>query len=334
MKIKPETRERLERLTNRKIILGITALSMGLIVICISSFVPYVFKPERLHSEAFITDLIINACIVILATISMLFISQTSNAQNPKSKIAKSTAAFRISKDLVKTKGYRKFRQWIKKVQQPGDIADIKERILMSAGIEDATVLNLSIPEIKSLEDKSQIIDNIPYPALTKEQIQIVIELKSKGVKVKLIPPEYYLSARNIAVRKTKSERAQNEGRKKNWTLILSLIARLTLLLAFSTILTTLAKDLVEEVDAKDAVITLFLRLWNFFTSCFLGYLLGCKLNDIDSEYIDMRVETHYEFLEDKEFVAIDVKEEAKQEFIERMKEEQRTPMIGMINKD
>ena len=64
-------------------------------------------------------------------------------------------------------------------------------------------------------------------------------------------------------------------------------------------------------------------RLLALVSSSFMGYIVGCQINDIDAEYIEMRIVVQNMFLQDKEFKPIDTQEEAKQEFIERVKKEQ-----------
>lgn len=314
---KPDTNNNVKLrsfLGNRKIILGVTALIIALATICVSSFVPYMFKPENLRSYKFITDLVINCAIVILAMVSTIFIGQASNAQNPKSNIAKAIVKFRESLELVKQEGIRKFKLWIKKVQQPSDIQEIKNEILFEHGIEDPTILNLTIADVKSLVSGPKEFNKIPYPSITEEQAEVIIKLKTKGIRVKLVPPEYYVNVKNLTDSRTKTQRAANEGVKKASKLLVSVGSKLVLTIVFSSIFAMLAKDLTQSVSKLDAIVTLFFRLLNFFTSVFMGYLVGCQINDLDSEYITMREEVHREFLEDKEFVVKSVKEEALEE--------------------
>ena len=65
-------------------------------------------------------------------------------------------------------------------------------------------------------------------------------------------------------------------------------------------------------------------RMFSFASSSFLGYLLGCKLNDLDAFYIKKRIDVHIQFREDKVFVEVD---EEKEEFKERVRQE--TLLLG-----
>ena len=299
---------------NRKVLLGVTALVIVLITICLSSFVPYALKPENLRSYKFVTDLVINCAIVILSMVSSIFIGQASNANNPKSNIAKAIVRFKESLELVIQEGIRKFKAWIKQVQQPADIREIKNEILFTHGIEDPTILDLPIEDILKLKEGPKVLNNVAYPSITDEQAKILIDLKTNGVKVKLVPPEYYVNVKNLTDSRTITQRAANEGVKKAAKLLVSISSKLTLTIVFSSIFAMLAKDLSQSVEKLDAFVTLFFRLVNFFTSVFMGYLVGCQINDLDAEYIDMRHEIHKEFLEDKTFKVKDVKVAAMEE--------------------
>jgi uncharacterized membrane protein len=323
MNEKPVT-YKLATLKNRKVILGVLALLMCLVVIFLFSFIPYTISADRLKAPDFITDLLIVCAIVILAMISAIFIGQASNAQNPKSKLAKSTVSFIDSKNNVVSAGVFKFKKWIQKVQQPNDIVTIKERILSEAGIEDFTILNLNEAEIKTLIEGPQIIANVPYPSITKAQAEVILHIKHKGIKVMLVPPEYYLNVKNLLDNRTSTERAANEGKKKSLTLISSITSKLVVTILFSVIFALFVRDMSNpDADTASAVAKLFSRLWSFFTSVFMGYLVGCQINDIDAEYIDMRIGVHTEFLEDTTFNVGTIKEEAKKEFIEEQKKVQ-----------
>jgi hypothetical protein len=324
--------EKLKILLNKKVVLGTVALVMALVVICVCSFIPYTLKPENLNSSKFITDSAINGSITILCMVSTVFIAQANNAQDPRSNIAKNRVKFKQTRDEIDIVGIYNFKQWIKQVQQPRDIRDSKEQMLMRIGIDDFTVLDLSVPQLEQLT-VAQIYDNVPYAALTPQQIKEVIRIKTNGVSYKLVPPEYYLSAKAILENKNRSERAANEGKKKALTLIVSISTKVLLALVFSAIWAMLVRDVLQdEIDITESIATLFSRLLNFFTSVFMGYLVGCQINDIDAEYIDMKEQTQREFLNDKNFEHKSIKEIAKDQVIDRLKQEQLQIPTGIID--
>lgn len=310
--------DKVKALANRKIILGMLALLMAFVVITVCSFIPYAIKPENLTSSKFITDALINAAITILCLVATMFIGQASNAQDSRSNIAKSTAKFIRTRAEIDNAGVFGFKQWIKQVEQPRDIRDTKEKMLLKIGVDDFSILDLSVKQIESLTE-AQLINGTPYPALTKDQIKGVIRIKENGVGYKLVPPEYYLSAKAILDKRNRSERAANEGKKKSLTLIVSVASKIVVSLTFSAIFAMLVRDLMEEPSVAEAFATLFSRLLNFFTSVFMGYIVGCQINDIDSEYIDMKEQTQREYLDDKGFKPKTIKELAQEEINKRM---------------
>ena len=120
--------EKLREKANRKVLLGIFSILMcfGLITVC--SFSRYIIDPSQWQTNEFLTDELIISAIVIMSMVSVMFIGQSSNAQNEKSRIAKARVKFFDSLKDVIAKGINSFIQWIKKVMQPEDIEIIKER--------------------------------------------------------------------------------------------------------------------------------------------------------------------------------------------------------------
>lgn len=315
--------EKLNVLKNRKIVLGLTALLILMVVIFLFSFVPYTISSSRLREPSFITDLLMVCVITIFAMIGTLFVGQASNAQNPKSKIAKATVAFIETRAETIKRGQAAFKQWIVTVFQPKDRETIKKRLIDEAGITDPSVYKLTVKEIKSLTVPQKFNGEF-YDQLTKKQIKFLVNLKEKGLDLKFVAPEYYLSVQGIKDKRTVSERSMEEGIQKGRLVFASLVSKLFLTISFSIIFALFVKDMASgEYTPVEIATKLFSRLFAFFTSVFMGYLVGAQINDIDAEYIEMRTGVHTDFLEDKDFVAKDVKEIAKEAFINRVKEEQ-----------
>lgn len=324
--------EKLNIIKNRKIILGMTALLILMVVIFLFSFVPYTISGKKLSEPRFIVDLLMVCVITIFAMVGTIFIGQASNAQNPASKIAKSTVLFLTSRLEVLKQGQLKFKQWIKEVLQVKDKNTIIERVLNENGIDDLSVLKLSVSEIKSLT-KPQKYNGEFYDQLTDKQIKLLVNIKEKGLKISFVAPEYYLNVQGIKDKRTVSERSNEEDAKKGRLVFASVASKLLITISFSIILALFVKDVSSgEYTAGEVATKLFSRLFAFFTSVFMGYLVGCQINDIDAEYIDMRTGVHTDFLEDKEFVGKSIKEIAKEHFIDRVKDEQVLQLEGKQN--
>jgi hypothetical protein len=196
----------------------------------------------------------------------------------------------------------------------PNDEAEYRKRLLAGIGIDDPSVADLDESQIRSLTEP-RMFDGECYDALTPEQIEGVIRMKRRGFTLPSVPPEYWLTTKRLIDPRTRTERANAEGKKKALTLIVDLGSRLFMTAAISVILGLFVKEAMND-DVSSAIAKIITRLWSFMTSSFFGYMLGCKLNDIDAEYIRMRVETHLEYLEDKDYVFKTAKEEAKEHYL------------------
>ena len=302
--------------TNKKIMLGWLTLVLVLAIIIVSSFFPFILDPKRLGTKEFITDQMIIMAITITAAISTMFISQASNAQNPKSEIAKAKVSFDIS--LHRIVEHTVFYQWVKRVLQKQDRQDIAEKGMLRLGV-DFKVWNLTDAEIRSLTVAQKIGDTF-YKPLTITQIKGIFELKKRVSNVKFVSPNYYTSYKSWMADKNLSEIASSENAKKISTVIFQLTLKILISFIGAAILASLVRDLAQEGgNTAQAWMRFLSRMFAFVTSSYLGYMLGCKMNDLDAFYITKRVEAHTLFLEDKNFKPVD---EDKEAFIERVKEE------------
>ena len=315
--------EKLNKLMNRKVLLGVFSILMCGALIGICSFSAFIIDPTRWQTKEFLTDELIIIAIVIMSMVSVMFIGQASNAQNEKSRLAKARVAFFEKKKEIDQRGISAFRQWIRKVLQPEDIRIIKERKIRNLGIDDFSVVDLEYNEIRSLKETPQKYNGRFYKGLSKEQIKGIIEIKENKKPIKFVEPEYYLSVKNLIDTRTISERASNEGKKKGGFLTLNILGRVGVTLVSAMIFASLVRDMSADVDAATAWAKFASRMWAMISSAFMGFLVGTQINDIDAEYIEMRIEVHTRFLEDKTFKALSQQEEAKQEFVDRVKEEQ-----------
>lgn len=331
--------ESIKKLANRKILLGIAAMIIAVAFIGITSFIPFVITGEKLASEKFWTDELIIIAITIFAMVAVMFIGQASNAQDPRSELSKSKVEFKES--MVKINDLNSFSQWIKKVLQPQDLQSVKERELRKIGIDDYTVLYLEDAQIKALAENAQKFDYYYnnekrtryYSQISKEQAERILELKDGIKKVNLVEPGYYLSVSSIEIDKTDSEKSGRESFKKTVKLTFSIVSKIIVVLIPAMIFAALARDLTQSgTDIAQAFSTFCARMWALISSAFLGYIVGCQMNDIDADYIRLRVRVHTRFLQDKNFKPLSQQEQAKKEFIERVKEEQVTQLSQFEN--
>ena len=325
--------ERLKRFGNRKIILGSLAILFAMVFIGVTSFVPFIITKEKLGSEKFWTDELIIIAITIFSMISAMFIGQASNAQNPESKIARSKVGFVAS--VSKIINTNAFCQWVKKVLQPNDMQAIKERELRKCGIDDYTILKLTDSEIKQLENAPQKYNGRYYSQLNKSQVEAIFSLRNSVKEIKMVEPEYYLTVSSIDINRTDSEKSGRENLIKSIKLIFSIVSKIMFVLIPALIFGALARDLTQgDVDQAEAWAAFIVRMFNMITSAFMGYIVGCQMNDIDADFIELRIRVHNKYLQDTAFVAKNQQELARDEFIERVNKENKKYTESLELKD
>lgn len=311
--------EKIKKGFNKKVILGLGAFAFAIFFIAISSFFPFIIDPKLWQTKEFLSDELIVVAITIFGMLAFVFISQAQNGSDPKSEIAKAKVKFNESADSIKDRNG--FKQWVRKVLQRKDREEIRKRLLDHLAIDDKSVLDLEISQIKSLTQPQKFGDKF-YKSLSQKQIDGILQIREMDVLPNPVDPTYYLFCKSVGDSKTISEQSGNEGKKKTVLLSWSIISKLATTIIIAMILASLVRDLTQEVDQAAAWMKFFQRMFSLSTSSFMGYLVGCQMNDIDAYYINLRVEVHMEYLGDNSFKPESQQDEAKREFIERVKEE------------
>ena len=304
---------------NKKVFLGFLAFLFAVAFVCISSFFPFIIDPTRWQTKEFLSDELIIIAITIFGMVSFIFISQAQNAQDSRSELAKAKVAFTASVKEIKDRVA--FKQWVRKVLQVNDKHEIKIRELEKIGIDDVSVLDLEIAQIKALTEP-QRYNGRWYKSLSEEQIKFVLKVRQSNPLPNPVDPSYYLVAQSVGENRTISEQSGNEGKKKTTLLSWSIMSKIIATLLVAIVLGSLVRDLASEQDNATAWMKFAQRMFSLSTSAFMGYLVGCQMNDIDAYYINLRVEVHQEYLSDKTFKPTSQQEEARQQFIERVKTE------------
>ena len=311
----------MKKYTNKKVMLGFLALIGVIAIICVSSFVPFIIDPTQWQTSEFLSDELIICAITIFGVVCVMFIGQASNMANPNSNIAKAKVKF--YEKIEKITNISGFCQWVKKVLQPKDIKSAKTRELMKMRIENADILNLSISEIKSLIDTPQKINGIFYKGITKNQAKGAIRIKNGKLKIDIVEPTYYLSFKAIDSDKTITERSGKESTKKTWLMVYSVGSKVVITLIVAMIMASFVRDTASgDGDLANSFLKFFNRMFALITSSFMGFIVGSQENDIDAEFIEMRVLVQEMYLQDTTFIPLSEQEEAKQEYIERVKKE------------
>jgi len=297
---------------NKKILVGILALGTVLAVVSVSSFFPFIISPKELTTSAFWTNELLAIAIVVISMVAMMFISMAWNDGMDNSHI--SIARGNFEESVAKITNPNSFFQWVREVMQPDDIHQMHIRLMREVGIKDYSVLDLDSIEVKELEGKPCEIHGKKYCSMSKEQVQLVLDIKNGKKGIELVDPSYYLSVKSLSGAKTISEKTGNETKKKGMYITQSFASKLVLTLMVAMIFSSLVYDQAQGGDTASNLMKFTSRLVSMGSGMFSGFILGCQINDIDAEYIEMRVIVHSKFLNDTTFKAKSDEELANEE--------------------
>lgn len=313
---------------NKKILVGAIALVSVIAVVTVSSFFPFVFKPNSLTKSAFWTNELLAIAIVVITMVAMMFIAMAWNDGKENSNIAIARTKFEAS--VAKITNPNDFYQWIREVMQVDDIKQMNIRHMRECGIKDYKVLELDRTEIKQLIDKPCSFNGRTFSSISKEQARVLLEIKEGRKGISLPDPSYYLTMKSISGTKTISERASNEAKKKGLYITQSFVSKMVMTLMVAMIFSSLVLDQTQGGDTADSLMKFTSRMVSLGSGMFSGFMLGCQINDIDAEYIEMRVIAHEKFLNDKTFKPKTNEEIAKEEY-EKYEMEHKTKKENVI---
>lgn len=301
---------------NKKVLLGLATVAFIFAVILVSSFWPFILDPSKIATKEFLTNELIITAIVLSVTSSFIFVAQASNNKNEDSEICKARVSFK--KSIEKIENHTFFYQWVKKVLQENDKKEIVERE-MNKLVLPIELYYMDDNVLETLTVAQKINDKF-YGPYKPSQLMEVINLKKRVSRIKFVTPSYYTSVKAIQSDKTLSELAMKENLKKTMTVLVDVSSRVIMTWVSAMILGSLVRDLAQgDMNIAQAWMTFLSRGFSLFSSCFFGYNVGCKANDIDAFYILKRVEVHTMYLEDKTFKPVD---ESKEAFKDRVREE------------
>lgn len=298
---------------NKKILVGIIALISVIAVVTVSSFFPFIIKPDSLTKSSFWTNELLAIAIVVISMVATMFIAMAWNEGMPNSNIAIARDKFDTS--VPKITNPNAFFQWVREVMQPDDIKQMHIRLMRENGIKDYSVLDLDRMEIKELEDKPCEFNGRRYSSLSKEQVKTLLDIKDGKIGVTLCDPSYYMTVKSTSGSKTISERTGNESKKKGLYITQSFASKLILTLMVAMIFSSLVYDQAQGGDTASNLMKFTSRLVSMGSGMFSGFILGCQINDIDAEYVEMRVIVHEKFLNDTSFKAKTDEEIANEEY-------------------
>lgn len=303
---------------NKKLLLGLVALASILGIVIVSSFFPVVFDLNQLSKKEFLTNEVLSLAIVTISMVACMFIGMATNSSVSNSPI--SIARDKFDKKIEGITNTKHFFKWVSEVMQPSDIKQMNKRLMRENGIDDYSLIDLDRTEIKQLEEKPCEFNGVKYSSLSKEQVQTILDIKDGKHKVTLVDPSYYLTISNKSGSLTPTEKSGKEGTKKGLYTTVNFVSKLVMTLLISSIFAALVKDSIAGGDTAKSWINFASRMFSLCSGAFSGFILGNQINDIDAEFVEMRVIVLDKYLNDKTFKPLTEREMAEKEFNEYQK--------------
>lgn len=298
---------------NKKVLYGVMVLMLIMLCIVISSFLPFVIDPSQWKTRAFLTKEIVIVIIILAVMGTTSLTASASNMSDARSQIAQSKVRFRGIMDSGVKGRKSAFKQWVKAVLEPADTREKRDRLAAKVGFNnyDSTYLDALMALDgdlleKLLDGPLALEDGRRFHQLTKKQHSFVLKWLRGYYSIRFVPATYYLTASRVDSRKTRSEKAGNEKSATSVLMVTDIMFHAIRSILSAMIFASLVYDAASGAGDAEAVATAWLtfasRLMAFGTSLFSGYLLGCKLNDLNADYINLRSDVLEEFVADKNF--------------------------------
>lgn len=333
MKSELSKSEQIKKYLSKKMVLGFTALLMGVAIIVVCSIIPLAIEPSKWNSAEFISDEIILVALTIMGEVCLALIGQGYNQAQPMSKIARATTEFEKSLEENIGNQITAFDQWVKQRLEPHDQEDKYLRLLHNQGIENTNYLKLEREELKKCLVAPQKINGIYYRQITKNQYKMILEIMDGKYSIRFVSCDIYRKLSKIDNDKTISEKLSNQQKKRSATLVASVFSKSILVVCSGLIFGALVPT-GGSFETTTMLMKLFTRMFCFASAGFFGFFVGQQINDIDAEYIADKVDVHKRYKSDVDFKPLTEQELARSEFIESVKTQNREYMIELKEKE
>ena len=283
---------------NQKVALSAVAGFWIIIIICVTSFIPYILDISQITKTSFVSNLILIVAITIFGVVNTMLMAKASNSGNKDSNIAKARVIFfDIIKKII---DFSPYYQWIALVKQPDDQVKKNERLLRAVAISDGDLyLSLSFSDLKKLL-KTEVpikVGEHYFDKLLQEQYDTIIRIKKGKENIRFVDPSYYTTLRSGETRITPSERSSEECHVHQMNTVIGVTSKVFSTIVFNVIIGMFIYDTSQEGLNPDAWGLLAQRMSALTTSSVVGYLLGTKDNDIAAGYVEDRINVYNEFV-------------------------------------
>lgn len=323
--------EKAKRFLSKKMLLGLSALVIGVAIIFTCSIVPLMIDPSQWNNAGFISDEIINVALTIMGEVCLIMIGQSYNQAIDVSNLAKARVKFDESLDTNIGAKITAFDQWIKQVLEPHDLKSRYARLLRFQGIENHNYLNLSRENLEHLKKQPLKMDGIFYRQLSSKQYKTIIAILDGKQMINFVDPSSYRKLGKFDTDKTTSEKMANQQKKKSDTVLWSVITKSILVVAVGLVFGALIPTGQDQTIGQ-TLMKLFTRLFCFSSAGFMGFFVGCQINDIDAEYINEKIDVQCRYASDLAFKPLTEQELAKKEFAEYNKKQNEEYMKQLEN--
>lgn len=331
-----------KKYSDKKTVLAFLSFIMVLAITILSSIPEFVIRPEQIFTAKFITKLIMTLIIGVTSLVCFILIGGTSNSLNQMSEIYKARNSFRTSAKNIIDNHYSVFKQWVMRVRRPAKQKEVNQRILRYVGITNLAYLELDECELKNLmlAPNKELGDKYGVRQISQEQFDTIMAIKSGKTAIKFLNVDDYLLEKTMGIDQTDEEVLVNQFKKRNFMFGEKISSRMLILIVGAVTFGCIGWSTLQNLDGDmTEAQRVFTIIWDILTklataisSAFIGFFDGGKFNDFDASYLQIKINVHSQFRDDKDFKPLTEQEIAKEEYIKyhQAQEEAERKRLGL----
>ena len=289
----------MKNLINRKAILVSISLVFIVVIVAITSLLNAGIDPSYWQSEKFKTDMIFTISLVLIGVVVGHAEGDNYYRNNPKGLFTSSYNNYNLTRKKVNDY-VDKFSYWNTHLYKKEYYAKCIRYLTNDYGIKQAELLlQLDRTQITLLENEPQSfkVDGVDryFNSLTKEQIEAVLKVLDGKIKVKFVHDSYFLNAYSKNGQKTMYEQASEQDKTKRRKFLFLMTYRVIFSVLIGMVLTAFIVD-SEEINRKQALLTLFSRYFTLFSSVSWGFFIANDMIKDECVFLDYKSTTLEQF--------------------------------------
>ena len=331
-----------KKYSDKKTVLAFLSFVLVLAITILSSIPEFVINPAQVFTAKFVTKLIMTLIIGVTSLVCFILIGGTSNSLNQVSEIYKARDSFRTSAKDIIDNHYSAFKQWVERVRRPAKQKEVNQRTLRHIGITNMAYLDLDECTLRDLikAPNKELGDKYGVRQITQEQFDVIMAIKTGKTAMKFLSVDDYVLEKTMGIEQTDEEVLVNQFKKRNWmfgervgsrVLILVVVAVTFGCIGWST-LDAMSEDMTAAQRTFTIIWDILTKLTTAISSAFIGFIDGGKFNDFDASYLQVKVNVHSQYREDKDFKPLSEQELAREEYIQhhQKQEEEERKRLGL----